>query len=111
MTAIETLAATISSRRSATSETSYTRKLLDEGVAKCAKKLGEESAETIIAAMSEDDASLTREAADLIFHLLVLLESRGVSLSDVCAELDRRAGVSGLDEKAARGRGGETSVS
>lgn len=103
MTAIETLAATIHARRSSSGDTSYTRKLLDGGVARCAKKLGEEAAETIIAAMGEDDAALTGEAADLIFHLLVLLEARDLSLDAVCAELERRAGTSGLEEKASRG--------
>lgn len=102
MNAIETLAATIRCRRSDTSARSYTRTLLDGGVAKCSKKLGEEATETIIAAMGESDEALIAEAADLIFHLLVLLEARDVSLGDVCAELDRRAGTSGLDEKASR---------
>ncbi len=107
MTAIETLAATIRARRTASTEQSYTRMLLDGGVAKCAKKLGEEAAETIIAAMGESDEALTGEAADLIFHLLVLLEARDVSLDDVCAELNRRAGTSGLDEKASRSAPGK----
>ena len=100
--ALETLAATIRARRTAPSDGSYTRQLLDGGVAKCAKKLGEEAAETIIAALSEDDTALTGEAADLVFHLLVLLEARGLSLDDVCDELNRRMGTSGLDEKANR---------
>lgn len=103
MSSIETLADTIRARRSASGDTSYTRKLLDGGVGRCAKKLGEEATETIIAALSEDDAALTSEAADLVFHLLVLLEARNVSLADVCAELDRRTAMSGLEEKATRG--------
>ncbi|MGI9408111.1 MAG: phosphoribosyl-ATP diphosphatase [Hyphomicrobiaceae bacterium] len=102
LNAIETLAKTIRARRDASADTSYTRQLLDAGVPRCAKKLGEEAAETIIAALSDGDEALTREAADLLFHLLVLLEARGLSLDDVCVELDRRAGTSGLDEKANR---------
>ena len=108
LNALETLAATIRARRDAASDGSYTRQLLDGGVGKCAKKLGEEANETIIAALSEDDAALTGEAADLVFHLLVLLEARGLSLADVCSELNRRAGTSGLVEKAARRSGGSS---
>jgi len=81
---------------------SYTRKLLDKGTAHCAKKLGEESIETVIAAVNETPERLTSEAADLLYHLLVLLASRGVSLADVEAELAARTGQSGLEEKAAR---------
>lgn len=102
MSAIETLAATIKARRSSGADTSYTRSLLDGGVARCAKKLGEEATETVIAALSEDATALTKEAADLLFHLLVVLEARDVPLDDVLAELDRRAGTSGLEEKASR---------
>ena len=99
------LAATISARRSAAADGSYTRQLLDAGPAKCAKKLGEEAIETVIAGTCEGDEQLKAEAADLIYHLLVLLESRGVALNDVLAVLDKRQGVSGLKEKAERGKG------
>ncbi|MEC9369508.1 MAG: phosphoribosyl-ATP diphosphatase, partial [Pseudomonadota bacterium] len=68
----------------------------------CAKKLAEEAGETVIAGVSQDDAALTSEAADLIYHLLVLLESRQVALDDVLSELERRMGTSGLAEKASR---------
>lgn len=81
---------------------SYVAKLSQAGRAKIAQKVGEEATETVIAALSGDPAKLTSEAADLIFHLLVLLADGGVTLDDVCAELDRREGVSGLIEKAAR---------
>jgi phosphoribosyl-ATP pyrophosphohydrolase len=96
------LAATISARRSAAPDSSYTRQLLDAGPAKCAKKLGEEAIETVIAGSGESDEQLKAEAADLLYHLLVLLESRGVSIADVLAALDKRQGVSGLKEKAER---------
>jgi len=99
------LAATISARRSVAADSSYTRQLLDAGPAKCAKKLGEEAIETVIAGTSEGDEQLKAEAADLIYHLLVLLESRGVALNDVLAVLDKRQGVSGLKEKAERSKG------
>jgi phosphoribosyl-ATP pyrophosphohydrolase len=99
------LAAAIRARRAAAAESSYTRQLLDAGPARCGKKLGEEAVETIIAAMGESDEALKEEAADLIYHLLVLLESRGVALADVLAVLERRAGVSGLKEKADRAKG------
>lgn len=96
------LAATISARRAAAPDGSYTRQLLDAGPARCAKKLGEEAVETVIAAMGESDEALKGEAADLIYHLLVLLEVRGVAIADVLAVLQKRQGVSGLKEKAER---------
>jgi phosphoribosyl-ATP pyrophosphohydrolase len=99
------LARLISTRRGETAGTSYTKELLDAGVERCARKLGEESTETIIAALSGDRQALTREAADLVYHLLVLLEARQVGLEDVLRELRSRMGTSGLAEKAAR-RGG-----
>ena len=99
------LAATISARRAAAPDSSYTRQLLDGGPARCAKKLGEEAIETVIAGTSEGDEQLKAEAADLIYHLLVLLESRSVSITDVLAVLDKRQGVSGLKEKAERSKG------
>lgn len=103
MTAIERLAATIESRRSADPDSSWTAKLLAKGPEKCAEKFGEESIEAIIEAVKGDRARLTSEAADVVFHLLVMLASRDVSLADVQAELERREGTSGLSEKAARG--------
>jgi phosphoribosyl-ATP pyrophosphohydrolase len=98
------LETTISSRRGADAETSYVAKLSAGGVPMIARKLGEEAVETIVAALSDDQTSLTAEAADLIFHLLVLLNAKGVTLADVEAELVRREGVSGIAERAARSR-------
>lgn len=100
--ALKTLSETIHARRTATAETSYTRKLLDAGPQKCAKKLGEEAVEVVIAATSEDKAALHNEAADLMYHLLVLLESRDTNLAPVLDVLAERHGISGLDEKASR---------
>ncbi len=97
------LAATIRARRADSAAKSYTRDLLDGGPQRCAKKLGEEAVETAIAAVSQSDEALTAEAADLIYHLLVLLECRGVDFADVLAVLEGREGVSGLAEKATRG--------
>jgi phosphoribosyl-ATP pyrophosphohydrolase len=94
---------TIRARRADGSAKSYVAKLSTAGRAKIAQKVGEEAVETVIAAMEGDPAKLTAEAADLIFHLLILLAEGGVTLGDVTAELDRREGVSGLAEKAARG--------
>jgi len=102
--ALERLAATIRERREASADTSYTRLLLDGGVPRCAKKFGEEAVEVVIASLGEDDAALEGEAADLIYHLLVLLEARGVAVEAVLAKLDERMGTSGLAEKASRGR-------
>ncbi len=81
---------------------SYTKSLLDAGPARAAKKLGEEAVETVIAAVEGDVEALTRESADLLYHLLVVLHQRGISLADVCAELEHRTGRSGHAEKAAR---------
>ena len=96
------LAQTIADRRGADPSLSYVAKLLAGGTPLAARKLGEEAVETVVAALSGDAAALTAEAADLMFHLLVLLESRGVTMGAVLAELDRREGVSGLTERAAR---------
>jgi phosphoribosyl-ATP pyrophosphohydrolase len=96
------LAATIRARRTETTEKSYTRQLLEAGPERCAKKLGEEAVETVIAGVSQSDEALRAEAADLLYHLLVLLEARGIELDDVLAVLDSRTGQSGLAEKAAR---------
>ncbi len=96
------LAETIKARRAETAEKSYTRQLLEAGPERCAKKLGEEAVETVIAGVSQGDDALRAEAADLIYHLLVLLEARGVAFDDVLAVLDSRTAQSGLAEKAAR---------
>lgn len=93
---------TIIARRDGDPATSYVARLRAQGRGKMAQKLGEEAVETVIAALNGDKAELTGEAADLLFHLVVLLADCGVTLADVQAELDRREGVSGLDEKAAR---------
>jgi phosphoribosyl-ATP pyrophosphohydrolase len=98
------LAARVKERAQAGTGTSYTRKLLDKGVAHCAKKLGEEAIETALAAVSEDRERLVAEAADLLYHLLVVLEARGVALAEVEAALAQRTAQSGLEEKAARPR-------
>ena len=89
-------------RAQAPAEVSYTRKLLDRGVAQCAKKLGEEAVEAVIAAVGEDRNRMIAEAADVLYHLLVVLQARGIALADVEAELGARSRQSGLDEKAAR---------
>ncbi|MDF1709535.1 MAG: phosphoribosyl-ATP diphosphatase [Paracoccaceae bacterium] len=99
---LDDLAALIAARADADPETSWTAKLLSKGPEKCAEKFGEEAVEAIIEAVKGDKAALTSEAADVLFHLLVMLQSRGVALSDVMAELARRQGTSGLAEKAAR---------
>ena len=101
---VHDLAATIDARAASGGEASYTRKLLDKGAEHCAKKFGEEAVETVIAAVENDRDHLIGESADLLFHLLVLLKSRGVTLEDVEAALAQRTTMSGLDEKAARKR-------
>ena len=89
-------------RAAASADVSYTRKLLDRGLAHCAKKLGEEAVEVALAAVTEDREHLIGEAADLLYHLLVVLEARGIKLDEVEAVLGERTAYSGLDEKAAR---------
>ena len=101
---IHDLAAIIDARAASGGETSYTRKLLDKGPEHCAKKLGEEAVETVIAAIGNDREHLIAESADLLFHLLVLLKSRGVKLEEVEASLAERTSMSGLEEKASRKR-------
>jgi phosphoribosyl-ATP pyrophosphohydrolase len=96
------LAETIRQRRSETAEKSYTRQLLEGGPARCAKKLGEEAVELVIAAVHQDDGAVKAGAADLLYHMLVLLEARGVRLADVLEMLEGRMGTSGHDEKARR---------
>ena len=99
---LETLAATIAARKGKDPETSWTARLLAMGPEKCAEKFGEEAVEAIIEAVKGDRARLTAEAADVIYHLLVMLAARDVTLADVLAELDRRDGTSGIADKAGR---------
>ena len=102
MSALERLAATVAARRGADPEESWTAKLLSKGPEKCAEKFGEEAVEAIIEAVKGDRAKLTAEAADVLYHLLVMLAARDVALADVLAELERREGTSGIAEKASR---------
>ena len=99
---LEQLEQIIAARAAADPSESWTAKLLAKGPEKCAEKFGEEAVEAIIEAVKGDHAGLTSEAADVLFHLLVMLKSRDVALSDVMAELDRRQRQSGLQEKANR---------
>jgi phosphoribosyl-ATP pyrophosphohydrolase len=92
----------VKERAAASAEVSYTRKLLDRGVAHCAKKLGEEAIETALAAVGEERERLIAEAADLVYHLIVVLQARGVALAEVEAALAARTGQSGVEEKASR---------
>jgi len=102
MTALDRLAAAIQARKGADPESSWTAKLLAKGPEKCAEKFGEEAVEAIIEAVKGDREKLTAEAADVLYHLLVMLAARDVTLDQVLAELERREGTSGLAEKAAR---------
>ncbi|MFB9151135.1 phosphoribosyl-ATP diphosphatase [Roseovarius ramblicola] len=101
---LDDLARTIAARVGADPEESWTARLLAKGPGKCAEKFGEEAVEAIIEAVKGDRERLTGEAADVLFHLLVMLQSRNVALDDVMAELARRQGTSGLTEKAARSK-------
>lgn len=96
------LDAIIAARAASDDEKSYTRKLISKGVAKCAQKLGEEAVEAALAAVLDDKEELTAEAADLLYHLLVVLKVVNVPLEDVMAELARRTAQTGLEEKASR---------
>ena len=102
MSALHDLAATVQSRKAADPDSSWTAKLFAKGPEKCAEKFGEEAIEAIIEAVKGDRERLTSEAADVLYHLLVMLAARDVTLADVEAELVRRAGTSGIAEKAAR---------
>src|SRR6266513_2438105 len=99
---LQELAERVKERAAASPDVSYTRKLLDKGVAHCAKKLGEEAIETALAAVGEDRAALIAEAADLVYHLVVVLQARGVALAEVEEALAARTRQSGLEEKASR---------
>lgn len=103
MDTLSHLETTIASRRTAAPETSYVASLNARGLPVITRKLGEEAIETIIAALTGSRDELVGEAADVLFHLLVLLAAKEVPLAEVLAELDRREGVSGIAEKAARG--------
>lgn len=96
------LAATIEARKSADPDSSWTASLLAKGPAKIAEKFGEEAVEAIVAAVQDDKSALTSEAGDVLYHLLVLLAASGVAFEDVLTELERREGLSGIAEKAAR---------
>ncbi len=96
------LAAIVNARAHASAEASYTRNLLDRGVQHCAKKLGEEAVEMALASVSEDRERVIGEAADLLFHFLVVLQARGIELAEVEAVLQKRSAQSGLAEKASR---------
>jgi len=102
--ALEDLAAIVSARAQSSAAASYTKSLLDAGPARAAKKLGEEAVELVIAAMEGDRKAIASESADLLYHLLVVLQLSGVSLAEVLAELERRTKSSGHEEKAARHR-------
>ena len=102
MNALDRLASTVEARKGADSANSWTAELLERGPEKCAEKFGEEAVEAIIAAVRGDRENLTAEAADVLYHLLVMLAARDIALSDVMAELERREGVSGIAEKAER---------
>ncbi len=96
------LAATIEARKAADPDSSWTARLLAQGPEKAAEKFGEEAIEAVIEAVRGDNARLTSEAADVLYHLLVMLAARDVSLDDVLGELERREGTSGVAEKASR---------
>ena len=102
MSSLEKLAAIIASRQGQPTDSSYTAKLLNSGTEKCAKKFGEEAFELAMASVLGNKANTANEAADVLYHLLVLLQSSGVALSDVMAVLEKREGTSGLVEKANR---------
>ena len=104
MDTLSRLAATIAARRDADPETSWVAQLHQRGLPVIARKLGEEAIETVIAALTGTREELVGEAADTLFHLLVLLDAKGVSLAEVLAELERREGLSGIAEKAGRDR-------
>ena len=102
MNTLEKLAATIEARKAADPDSSWTARLLAAGPEKCAEKFGEEAVEAIIEAVKGERNALTAEAADVLYHLLVMLASRDILLIDVLQELERREGSSGIEEKAAR---------
>jgi phosphoribosyl-ATP pyrophosphohydrolase len=104
MTGLDRLFATIAARQDADPASSYTAKLLAQGVEKCAKKFGEEAVEAVIAAVQKDKTELAKESADVLYHLAVLWAASGLTPQDVYAVLESREGQTGLDEKAARAK-------
>lgn len=100
--ALETLHATVMSRQGAAPESSYAASLFAKGLDKILKKVGEESAEVLIAAKGDNRADLVHEIVDLVYHLTVLMVDQGISTDDLAVEIDRRRGKSGLEEKASR---------
>lgn len=100
---LERLFRVIEARKGADPGTSYTAKLFSRGTGKIAQKLGEEAVEAVVAAVEGNSADLVTESADVLYHLLVLWADAGIAPADVWAELARREGVSGIDEKASRG--------
>ena len=103
MDTLTRLEQTIKQRRAAAPEESYVASLVARGLPVIARKLGEEAVEAVVAALTDNRGELVEEAADVLFHLMVLLAAKDVALAEVMAELDRREGTSGLAEKAARG--------
>jgi phosphoribosyl-ATP pyrophosphohydrolase len=99
---LEKLSEDIASKVRASPDTSYTSQLFSKGVEKCAKKFGEEAVELVLACVQAKTSEATAEAADVLYHLLVLLQASGIAIEDVMAELKRREGTSGLAEKASR---------
>lgn len=99
---LDRLEAVIAERRNASADSSYVASLFAKGREKIAQKVGEEATETVIAALSGDPAKLTAEAADLLFHLMILLAEGGLSINDVLDEIEQREGISGIMEKASR---------
>ena len=99
---LEALNQRVAERAAASADESYTAKLLRDGIDRCARKFGEEAVETIVAAVARDKDGVALEAADTLYHLLVLLRASGVTLDEVMAELDKRTAQSGLAEKASR---------
>ncbi|WFL76279.1 phosphoribosyl-ATP diphosphatase [Altererythrobacter arenosus] len=102
MDTLKRLEQVIAERRNASPDESYVARLNAEGIEKIAQKLGEEAIEAVIASLSGSREEVVTESADLLFHLMVLLQARRIKLDEVLAELDRRDGVSGLEEKASR---------
>jgi phosphoribosyl-ATP pyrophosphohydrolase len=102
MFTLDDLARVIDERAQAGADVSYTSSLLAKGAAHCAKKFGEEALELAIAVVAQDESAVRAEAADVVYHLLVALRSRGVAFAEVVGELERRSGRSGLEEKASR---------
>ncbi len=99
---LERLYQLVENRKTADPEVSYVAKRMKQGTAKIAQKVGEEAVETVIAALQKDNKEIINESADFIFHWLMLLVDAGITLPEIFAELERREGISGLDEKAAR---------